>query len=192
MRKKLDSAGFTLIELLMAMAFFSFILLFMTTGFLIVNRAYNKGISVKLVQDEGRQFVEELTREIRSTDGIDTATKCIYLNGSRYHWGVTFGADPQATGILYKETGKNCSDPVVAPYGELVLHERVGVQHIVLNEVVGGAYELTVILSTSNAEVLTDADKALAIQPSTAVGCENEVGSQYCDLVKYTTIVRSR
>src|SRR5690554_8236963 len=64
-------SGFTLVELLLATALFSFILLFVTTGFIQINRAYNKGITVKRMHQSAREIIDELSRALLESTSIN-------------------------------------------------------------------------------------------------------------------------
>jgi len=59
--------GFTLVELLMAMVFFSFILIFASASYIQINRSYVRGANVKLVQEQTRKVVSEITSAIRES-----------------------------------------------------------------------------------------------------------------------------
>ena len=52
--RKHSQSGFTMVELLLAMAFFSFILVFFSFGFIQVNRTFQKGVTIKRVTETGR------------------------------------------------------------------------------------------------------------------------------------------
>jgi len=186
-----DRRGFTLVELLLSMAFFSFILLFITTGFIIISRAYNKGLTVKLVQDEGRGLIEQLTREIRVAGSAsiitDNVNKCLELNGYRYYWSVPISTDAGSPGRLYREEGKKClSSPITTSGGESVLDDRVGVQFIEVNRVANSSstYAITIVLSTSEVDILEGSGEDAA--------CTTDLGGQYCDIVKFSTVVNAR
>ncbi len=187
------SSGFTLVELMLAMAFFSFILLFITSGFLLVNRAYNKGLTVKLVQNEGRKLIEELTREVRVSNSLSIVTdnnlaKCIEVSGYRYYWSVPISSASGSPGNLYKEEGRDCSASIntSAPRGVQVLDDRVGVQYMSLTRLGASSpiYTIRLVLSTSETDLLND--------PGEGANCSTGSGSQYCDIVDFTTVVTSR
>lgn len=188
---KTDKAGFTLVELLLAMAFFSFILLFVTTGFIMVNRAYNKGLTVKLVQDEGRRVIEDISRSIRvaSPLGIDTTVDCLAINGNRYYWSVPIDSNDSASPKqLIKEDGKGCSDSITNPAGgENVLNDRVGVQYMEVSTVGGSnsVYMIKIVLSTAETDLVANAG-------TENVNCDTGSGSQYCDVVTMSTVVSTR
>ncbi|MBQ9029363.1 hypothetical protein IJ114_01170 [Candidatus Saccharibacteria bacterium] len=67
MRKIVNKSGFTILELALAMAFISFLLL--SIGFVSVQIAhvYQKGVTVKLVNSNGRELVEEFSRAITAS-----------------------------------------------------------------------------------------------------------------------------
>jgi len=189
----LEQKGFTLVELMLSMAFFSFILLFVTSGFIIVNRAYNKGLTVKLVQDEGRELVEELTREVRISNSKsiktdDNTTKCIEVSGYRYYWSVPISGTTGSPGKLFREEGKDCSASIntTTPTGVQILNERVGVQFMSLTRASAASpiYTIKIVLSTAEADLLTDVGETAT--------CATNQGSQYCDIVSFTTVVTSR
>jgi prepilin-type N-terminal cleavage/methylation domain-containing protein len=98
-----NTKGFTLVELLIAMAFFTFLLMLVTFGFVQINRSYTKGITVKTIQETARTLSEDISRAIRTTDDYtyispdmdndgnldDPASDVAYrlcLSGVRYGW----------------------------------------------------------------------------------------------------------
>lgn len=192
---KSAAKGFTLVELLLAMAFFSFILLFITTGFIVINRAYNKGITVKLVQDEGRQAMNRLTREIRSANVVTTADpECITVNSDSYYWFVPIDdTDPLSPMRLILAPDKSCSEVRATPVGTDLLHERVGIQHMEVSRITDGGnttpfYEVQMTLSTADTDLIDLTDP-------TNISCRTQSdsgGNQYCDIVKLSTVVSTR
>jgi len=65
--------GFTLVELLMAMVFFSFILIFASASYIQINRSYVRGANVKLVQEQTRKVLAEISNSLReSGSGVVT------------------------------------------------------------------------------------------------------------------------
>lgn len=56
MTGKKHNEGFTLIELMLAMAFISFLLLFMVAAILQVTRLYVKGSAIRQINQTGRQL----------------------------------------------------------------------------------------------------------------------------------------
>ncbi len=211
--KYLDRRGFTLVELLLAMAFFSFILLFATTGFIIVNRSYNKGLTVKLVQDEARSTMERFSREIRSvssagirfpTDPSEPPTgtpldSCITLDGNSYYWTDRINSsDAQSPKSLLWVEGVTCAnivdsgDPAIAsglPAGASavsILNDRVGVQSFEIVKISNSQVSIGLVLSTTETDLL-------GVDAVTGeLTCSTIAGSQYCDLVELNTVVSTR
>ena len=189
---KLNNKGFTLVELLLAMAFFSFIILFVTTGFIIVNRAYNKGITVKLIQDEGRGVMEELTRNLRATssNGVVLQSDCLEISGTIYYWSVpTDSTNANSPKRLYRKDSATCpptSTETVLADSVSMLDDRVGVQFMEVSNVAGSGtiYSITLILSTNETDLLEN--------PGVDANCSTGAGSQYCDVVSLSTVVSTR
>lgn len=65
--KREASRGFTVIELILAMAFFSFILVFIVTTITQILGTYNKGLTVKAINQSGRSIAGEIQRSLRDT-----------------------------------------------------------------------------------------------------------------------------
>lgn len=98
--------GFTVIELTLAMAFLAFILLFTTTTLVQMMRTYNKGITIKQINQAGRTITEDLARSLGSGESADIITT--YLPQGRlcvgnavYMWTPTFTAAQQYTPTIY-------------------------------------------------------------------------------------------
>jgi len=179
--------GFTLVELLLAMAFFSFILLFVTTGFIMINRSYNKGITAKQVQDNGRRLMEQLTREIRVADisAIDTEDNCLGLGDYRYYWSVAEGKNKPAR--MIKEEGKTCADTIDKehPKGVDQLDDRVGVQYFNVSRIPGSqSFSIKLVVSTKDTDLIKN--------PGETAACGTGNGSQYCDVAEFSTVVSPR
>ena len=189
-----NEKGFTLVELLLAMAFFSFILMFITTGFIIINRAYTKGINVKLVQDEGRQLIEDFTRNMRTSSPASISTtppgdKCMTISGVRYYWSIPINStDANSPNKLMREEGLGCGDPIntTNPGGVSMLDERVGVQFIDVRLMTGSSsvYSVKIVLSTATTNLVGVAGENAE--------CTIGSGDQYCDIVTFSTLVSTR
>lgn len=65
MIKPNNQNGFTIVELLMAMVFFSFILVFATASYIQINRSFVRGSNVKLVQEETRKVISEISSALK-------------------------------------------------------------------------------------------------------------------------------
>ena len=90
--------GFTLTELMLAMAFISFMLLFLMTAVIHLMRTYNKGVAMRQINQSGRQFAEDFARTAKyanlSDIKADLARNRICINGVTYAWNIN---DPTAT-----------------------------------------------------------------------------------------------
>lgn len=80
--------GFTLIELMLAMAFFSSILLLATLLIMQTLNIYNKGITVKQINQVGRTLTEEIIRVGNSGKSMIMSSNCFSIDKSVYIWNV--------------------------------------------------------------------------------------------------------
>lgn len=80
MNRKARAQGFTIIELMLAMAFVSFLLLAIAMTIIQIGNIYNRGLTLKEVNQAGRSIADELQRNISSGSSfkIDLGT------GNRY------------------------------------------------------------------------------------------------------------
>ncbi|TAH33610.1 type II secretion system protein [Candidatus Saccharibacteria bacterium] len=93
--------GFTLIELMLAMVFVAFILVFISLTLVQMFRIYDKGSSMKQVNQAGRSIVEEVSQAIRSqlptnidTSAVNVGVLCI--DKVMYIWNPLYTADTGA------------------------------------------------------------------------------------------------
>lgn len=205
--RRLNSSGFTILELLLAMTFFSFVLMFMTAGFVFVSRQYTRGIIVREVQDADRFAIEDMARNLRLSDvSDDQAARCdgsvsssacadltqlgienqlCLANGVTYQWEEPDTTEA-AAGVetnLWKTNG--CTDGV--DERTPMLSERVSVYDIQITPVGPKTYRLTLVL-VANGEELTVANNSQLPTCATVAG----PGSQYCDVVSLSSVVTSR
>lgn len=66
MSHKTKQQGFTLVELMLAMVFVAFILVFISLTLVQMFRTYDKGSSMKQVNQAGRSVIEEISQAVRS------------------------------------------------------------------------------------------------------------------------------
>ena len=97
--KKQD--GFTLIELMLAMVFVAFILVFISLTLVQMFRTYDKGNSMKQVNQAGRSIVEDIGQAVRSqlpaninTNAVDVGVLCI--DNVMYVWNPLYTDDTSA------------------------------------------------------------------------------------------------
>lgn len=96
---KNKTAGFTLIELMLAMTFLASILLFSTLAFIQALNTYNKGLTIKQINETGRALTADLNR---SANGARTLAISSVPNGrspqfmcigkTAYIWNVEGGS----------------------------------------------------------------------------------------------------
>lgn len=68
MTRRANQKGFTLIELMIALAFVAFILIFAVTTIIQVMQTYNKGLSVKQINQAARTTLEDMSRYLHNAD----------------------------------------------------------------------------------------------------------------------------
>ena len=97
--------GFTLTELMLSMAFVSFLLLFLMAGIIQIMRVYNKGISIRQINQAGRQVSEDFVRTAKyATAGsaqFDNINQRLCVNGVTYAWNLD---DPDAPAAVIKNS----------------------------------------------------------------------------------------
>lgn len=84
--------GFTLIELLLALAVFSFVLLFITVAFIQMFQTYNRGVNRKQVDQDARALIDDMTNKMRTvssgsqvnTSQVSKGRLCV--GGYSYVW----------------------------------------------------------------------------------------------------------
>lgn len=205
-----NNKGFTIVELLISMAFFSFLLLMVTYGFVQINRSYTRGVTTKTIQETARNVVEDITRGVRATDGdfdfvvgVDGGYH-MCITDTRYIWnmheddGTPTGDTIYApTAEKYEDTGgeivmvkardgRGCADPVNESDAEVILDSRAAVQFLSFQPVGDNSYALSITVSTKKA-----VDGDLEIFGSNA-RCKVQIGDQFCDVAKLDTVVQTR
>lgn len=82
-------AGFTLIEMMLTMAVVSFMLLFVVAAILQATRLYTKGLSIRQINQTGRQIFDSLGKSMRyAKPTYLPANKRICVGGITYAWNV--------------------------------------------------------------------------------------------------------
>lgn len=78
---KTHQAGFTIIELMLAMTYVALLLLAIAMTTMQISRIYNKGVTLKSVNQVGRDLSDELQRTIASAPPFDTSTRYVSQTG---------------------------------------------------------------------------------------------------------------
>lgn len=86
-------AGFTLIELMIALAFVAFVLIFAVSTIIQVMQTYNKGLSVKQINQSARTTLEDMARYLHGADpgAVNTtalASNRVCFGGISYVWNL--------------------------------------------------------------------------------------------------------
>lgn len=89
------AAGFTLIELMLAMAFLASILLFSSLVFVQALNTYNKGLTIKQINETGRALTTDLNRSSSgahsfavSNPGSGLPTQFLCIGKTAYIWNI--------------------------------------------------------------------------------------------------------
>ncbi|MDX1765796.1 MAG: prepilin-type N-terminal cleavage/methylation domain-containing protein [Candidatus Saccharimonadales bacterium] len=210
-----NNQGFTLIELILALAFFSFVLLFAIAGFVQINRSYNKGITVKRVHESGRLVIEDIARVIRTSQGpVDTSkvnlvgTRRFCVGGVRFAWNeigdgasreTFFNGGGKMINLSRTQSGA-CTDPINEDLSESYLDLPSNDNDP--NKVPGGVvvYDLNFIPIPGDAVrielILASSDPLGDLVEDFAgfVSCKGGIidGDQFCDVVELSTTVSLR
>lgn len=193
--------GFTLVELLLAMAFFSFILTFVVAGFVQINRAYTKGITVRRVQEGARAVMEDLTRAMRTAGSVTNSSATppyrICFGNTRIGWNQYDGSGLESTETLggeqinYVKTfdGNTTCDAPFSPTQDNTspLDELVKLQHLSIRQV--GPPELRTYAIKVVTSSVEDSDFDNKGENAT---CRVQVGDQFCDIATLETVVSLR
>lgn len=88
MSHKARQKGFTIVELMLAMAFLAFMLVFVFTATTQIMRAYNKGLTIKQINQTGRSLVDDIQRT--AANASKDSLKIANANGRLCVGGVTY------------------------------------------------------------------------------------------------------
>lgn len=73
--------GFTIVELMLAMTFVAILLIAIAIVTINIVTIYQRGLSIKAVNNVGRSLIEELTTAINNAPAVDTTSLCNHLAG---------------------------------------------------------------------------------------------------------------
>ena len=105
MTHRANKQGFTLVELMLAIAFIGFIILFTVLAVMQVMRTYNKGITLKEINQTARVTVEDMGRVIRSSSTIDNSGEAdgrLCTGGVSYVWNIQGSSVNSLSGSVIK------------------------------------------------------------------------------------------
>jgi prepilin-type N-terminal cleavage/methylation domain-containing protein len=176
-RNTQDQKGFTLIELLLALAVFSFVLLFITTAFIQLFQTYNRGVTRKEVDQDTRLLMSDITDRMRTvssgaqinTSQVSKGRLCV--GGSSYVWNPVvrpggWTTDNKVDGQVVNmvrvdgDNAQTACDPTVtnitAGTPTSVFSARVGLITVSLTPLSGvtGLYQVNLTASTTQTDLL--------------------------------------
>lgn len=217
---KRNKPAFTLTELMIAMALFSFVLLFAVTAFIQINKIYVKGITTKHMNDQANAIIEDLSKNLQqeqtpimcsasdassgncNSDGITTTSRetdylCLPTQNISYFW--TIGS----AGSFQKVTGNKCDKTASTKNSQNLVDSNTQVVALNIKPVTIGdnsAWNINLVLSTQRSEQLTDTDpnstttNPLPDNPlpdnPLFTRCKGTISDQYCSVVHLTTLIR--
>jgi len=209
-----DKSGFTLVELMLAIAFIGFIVLFVVFAVVQVMRTYNKGLTVKEINQTARTTVEDMSRATRSSSSVVTSAAAsgrVCFGNVSYVWnyqGATTNkldsaGNPPVTLARVNDPGSAMcalsagSYPnVPAAKSTTLLTNRVWVQFLsVVQNTNNGLVTITMQLSTKEDvtnPVIDDPFPGVDSDPnnpSTWVRCSGRGGSEFCATATFSTTV---
>ena len=201
--------GFTLVELILAMAFFSFILLFVIVGFVQINRSYTRGITTKEVQNTARELMENICLAIRNSEAnsIETFNTVpgrlrLCAGTTRFGWNMA-DAGGNFTSEVYGDTGGiisisrtstgACQDPIAlnASGGngtQSLVPDNIVVQYLEVRRLgTSNSYTVELVISTDGRANPLDFS---TFGPNAT--CDIQTGDQFCDVARLETVVTAR
>jgi prepilin-type N-terminal cleavage/methylation domain-containing protein len=196
MIKNYKQHGFTLIELIMAMAFLTFMLLFVVTALTQLMATYNKGLVYKSINQAGRTVLEEISRSVRagsasSTDTSAIASGRLCTGGKAYVWNIPssamnnrYGVGPTAEKVqgivrLDDTSGTICLNPTSAiarTSATIIVDSNVAVRTFdVVKPYAGGIDVFNLQLTTAdyNCKPGSDGNFCASVRINTAVSIRN-------------------
>lgn len=202
--------GFTITEMMLAMAFLTFMLIFLMTAVVQVMRLYNKGLAIRQINQAGRQFSDDFTRTARygSTAVYNAGLKRICVNGVTYAWNLDDPTTPAAiTDPNRNKYATAQSEPIsmvrVADGGGVlcgggdinkaaateVISTDVNVKSVAFaTREVGKIVDLSVVFSTGGA----NAPVTLATGPPPTFRCATGSDGAFCAFGEFNATVYTR
>ena len=177
-------AGFTLIELLFAMAFVSALLIAIVMTVIQISNIYNRGITLKEVDQAGRSLASELKRSIAQTFSFEVDPNMIGTRYIQQDWGGRLCAGQYSyvwnygKDVAKKNTNRNRYDSVVFPNAPEIQFIKIpdGTGSYCDTDANGGLVKIPV--AVQGTELLDIGDRNLAIHKFyiSAVSSDNKTG----------------
>lgn len=198
MTQRYKSSGFTIIELMFAMAGIAFLLLFVLFAIMHATNLYSKGLSIRQINQVGRQMSDELSRAVRYGDRPRVAgTHRLCVDGKSYIWNTpedqTNENDLGAPiGFVRVNGTQYCDDitkTVPTNTKELLGNIATVLEMEIIEQVPGsGVYELHLVVGTSGDRV-----RPVKNPVTTRYECSTSTNdAQYCAFGQFDTIIYAR
>lgn len=201
--KRRFEGGFTLIELLLAMSGIAFLLLFIVFAIVHMTGLYTKGISIRQINQVGRQLTDEISRTVRYGGSVvSTANNRLCVSGKAYIWNTPANptdnkyTDNSVIKFISIDDAKYCQPgfatatipkasarPVV---GDLVTVQAFSVQPVGTTPL----YDVRAVLSTSG-NPGENAPTVTTVAGVTMYECSPQFG-QFCAFGEFNTTVYAR
>lgn len=199
MTQRTNIQGFTLTELMLAMAFVSFILLFIVFAMLQVMGNYNKGLAIKQINQASRTVVEEISRLARATDAeaINTtqvANGRLCFDSVGYAWNTRGGnankyLDGSAVSMVRVEDAALCASslpPIDPAKAKPVIANQVWVQQVSASLTANNKlFDVLIQFSTSG-------DNQPTVLGPTGYTCAGGNAGSFCAVASFGTTVSTR
>ncbi|HSX28518.1 MAG TPA: prepilin-type N-terminal cleavage/methylation domain-containing protein [Candidatus Saccharimonadales bacterium] len=190
--------GFTIVELLLALAVFSFVLVFVTTAFLQLFRTYNRGITRKDVNQSTRLLIDDIASKMRIVADPSLIDYSMVSNGRlcvgsySYVWN-TIGQTANLISVngqqinmvrIDNDTGRlACQKPPAGPtqysftgQATSMFTERIGIQSFTVTPQVGGIsglFNVSITANTNQTNLLDSVTHACIASNITSAYCSN-------------------
>lgn len=191
--------GFTLIELMLAMAFISFLLVFLVLSILQITRLYVKGSAIRQIDQTGRQLLDTIGVSLRSntTPRYVSASNRLCAGNVSYAWNTngetknSFSGSDASTELRFisvQDPGADLCDSPNSPIAKAGTVNLVGPEITPMSfsvEQQGKLWDITLVLSTSGGNVAR-------VDATTPTGYSCDPKNQFCALGDFETSIYSR
>lgn len=171
--------GFTIMELTLALSFIAFLLIFIVLATMQTTKLYNKGLTLKSINQASRTIVEQMSRDITASAAPRIYTDSVKNSGilctdsAVYLWNTIYSnPNPASKGNIYNAPNAaqplylvrtadltKCSPsggnttvtyPSAASTTSELLNSQTGITSLTLTPIVTGVYQLDISLGTTD------------------------------------------
>lgn len=188
MNQRYKQKGFTMVELMLAMAFVAILLILIAVSIIYISRIYNKGVTIKEVNQVGRTVADDFTRSISESMPF-TGSDNVKIEGDRgyfctgrytYVWNTGRILSGSHNRYLYEDLPASDSQSVIrlARFNDTEgLICRYGI----------GDDQAPKLLKSKSVELLASGDRDLAVQDFNITQVASDTPSgQALYLLEYT------